>query len=262
VVINAAGLYGDHVERIARTPPFAIRPRKGQFVVFDKTAWALVNAIVLPVPTERTKGVLVCRTAYGNVLVGPTAEEVDARESPTVDQGALEALVEKAHALVPALAGHAVSAVYAGLRPATETKDYRIEALADRGWITVAGIRSTGLTGSLGIAAHVAGLYAQHFGPLRDSATPAWTPVPNLCETAERDWQGADPGEIVCHCELVTRREIETALSGPLPAGDLGGLKRRTRCMMGRCQGFYCSWRVMQLAAGRLADVAAEPLPA
>jgi glycerol-3-phosphate dehydrogenase len=262
VVINAAGLYGDHVERIARTPPFTIRPRKGQFVVFDKTAWPLVNTIVLPVPTERTKGVLVCRTAYGNVLAGPTAEEVDERESPTVDQGALEALVQKACALVPALAGHGVNAVYAGLRPATETKDYRIEALADRGWITVAGIRSTGLTGCLGIAAHVAGLYAQHFGSLRETAAPAWTPVPNLCETGERAWQAPDPGEIVCHCELVTRREIEAALSGPLPAGDLGGLKRRTRCMMGRCQGFYCSWRVMQLAAGRLADAAAEPLPA
>lgn len=262
VVINAAGLYGDRVESIARTPPFAIRPRKGQFVVFDKTAWPLVNAIVLPVPTERTKGVLVCRTAYGNVLAGPTAEDVDEREFPTVDQSALEALVQKARALVPALADHGVNAVYAGLRPATESKDYRIEALPDRGWITVAGIRSTGLTGSLGIASHVTGLYTRHFGSLRETAAPVWTPVPNLCETRERPWQAADPGEIVCHCELVTRHEIETALSGPLPAGDLGGLKRRTRCMMGRCQGFYCGWRVTQLASGRLADVSAEPLPA
>lgn len=260
VVINAAGLYADHVERIARTPPFTIRPRKGQFVVFDKTAWPLVNAIILPVPTERTKGVLVCRTAYGNVLAGPTAEDVDERESPTVDEAVLEGLVRRAQALVPGLAGHGVNAVYAGLRPATESKDYRIEALADRGWITVAGIRSTGLTGSLGIASHVAGLYARHFGALREAPVPVWTPVPNLCETGQRPWQAAAPGEVVCHCELVTRHEIEAALSGPLPAGDLGGLKRRTRCLMGRCQGFYCGWRVMQLAAGRLPDACAEPL--
>ncbi|MCU0868879.1 MAG: NAD(P)/FAD-dependent oxidoreductase [Burkholderiales bacterium] len=254
VVVNCAGLHGDHVERIARTPPFEIRPRKGQFVVFDKPAFDLVQSIVLPVPTERTKGVVVCRTAYGNLLVGPTAEEQSDRDHASVDHDALEALIAKGRALVPALADHGVNAVYAGLRPATERKEYRIEALPDRGWIGVGGIRSTGLTAALGIAQHVAALHVDHFGPLRGDVEPIWTPVPNLCEARPRRWQQADPGEIVCHCELVTAHEIDAALSGPLPAGDLGGLKRRTRCMMGRCQGFYCTWRVMQLAAGRLPD--------
>lgn len=259
VVINAAGLYGDHIERLARPEPFTIRPRKGQFVVFDKTAFPLVTAIVLPVPSERTKGVLVCRTAYGNLIVGPTAEEQDDRVNATVDQQALERLIAKGRALVPALAHHTVNAVYAGLRPATEFKDYQIEALPDIGWITVGGIRSTGLTGSLGIARHVAGLYAEHFGTLDDTVAPIPTPVPNLAEDRPRPYAQANPGEIVCHCELVTRGEIEAALVGPLPAGDLGGLKRRTRCAMGRCQGFYCSWRIAQLADGRLVDV---PKPA
>jgi glycerol-3-phosphate dehydrogenase len=257
VVINAAGLYGDQIESIARTSPFEIRPRKGQFVVFDKPARELVYSIVLPVPTARTKGVLVCPTAYGNLLVGPTAEDQEARDAATVDHDALERLVAKARTLVPALANHTVNAVYAGLRPATQFKDYQIEALPDRHWITVGGIRSTGLTAALGIAQHVADLYAQHFGALDWTAEPIWTPVPNLCEERPRRWQEPDPGEIVCHCELVTRHEIEAALGGPLPAGDLGGLKRRTRCMMGQCQGFYCSWRVAQLAAGRLVDVPA-----
>ena len=259
VVVNAAGLYGDHVERIARPAPFTIRPRKGQFVVFDKTAYPLVTAIVLPVPTERTKGVLVCRTAYGNLIVGPTAEEQDDRVNATVDQQALERLIANGRALVPALADHPVTAVYAGLRPATQFKDYQIEALPGEGWITVAGIRSTGLTGALGIAQHVAGLYVEHFGALDNAVTPIPTSVPNLAEDRPRPYAQANPGEIVCHCELVTRGEIEAALVGALPAGDLGGLKRRTRCAMGRCQGFYCSWRIAQLAHGRLADV---PRPA
>ena len=259
VVINAAGLYGDHVERIARPEPFTIRPRKGQFVVFDKTAYPLVTAIVLPVPTERTKGVLVCRTAYGNLIVGPTAEEQEDRVNATVDQQALERLIAKGRALVPALADHPVNAVYAGLRPATQFKDYQIEALPGEGWVTVGGIRSTGLTGALGIAQHVAGLYASHFGTLDDTVTPIPTPVPNLAEDRPRPYAQANPGEIVCHCELVTRGEIEAAMVGALPAGDLGGLKRRTRCAMGRCQGFYCGWRIAQLADGRLADV---PKPA
>ena len=85
--------------------------------------------------------------------------------------------------------------------------------------------------------------------------TPIPTPVPNLAEDRPRPYALPNPGEIVCHCELVTRGEIEAALGGALPAGDLGGLKRRTRCAMGRCQGFYCSWRIAQLADGRLADV-------
>jgi glycerol-3-phosphate dehydrogenase len=168
--------------------------------------------------------------------------------------------VERARQLVPALANHSVSATYAGLRPATQFKGYQIEALPDRGWITVGGIRSTGLTGSLGIASHVVGLYARHFGPLRENPAPDWTPVPNLCEENTRRYQEPDPGEIVCHCEWVTRHEIEAALSGPLPARDLGGLKRRTRCLMGRCQGFYCSARVMEVAAGRLAEPLLEEL--
>lgn len=254
--INAAGLQGDLVEAINRPSPFAIRPRKGQFVVFDKPAAALVNAIILPVPTERTKGVVVTRTAFGNLLVGPTAEDQEGRDAAPVDGAALAGLIETGRRILPALAGHRVTAVYAGLRPATEIKDYRIEAMPERRWITVAGIRSTGLTAALGIARHVAALYEAGFGPLAERAEPVWTPVPNLAETGGRPCR--EPGaEIVCHCELVTRQEIEAALSGPLPAGDLGGLKRRTRCMMGRCQGFYCTHRVAQIARGRLPDLAA-----
>lgn len=248
IVINAAGLFGDLVEAIARASPFDIRPRKGQFVVFDKSAHHLIRSIILPVPTERTKGVVLCRTIFGNLLVGPTAEETPEREHATTDEAALRSLIAAGHARIPALGEHAVTAVYAGLRPASERPDYRIEALADRHWISVAGIRSTGLTGALGIARHVAGLYTASFGPLRTDVQPIATPVPNLAEHRPRAIDGAMPGEVVCHCELVTRGEIEAALSGPLPAGDLGGLKRRTRCMMGRCQSFYCAARVASLA--------------
>jgi glycerol-3-phosphate dehydrogenase len=249
IVVNAAGNFGDHVEAICRPSPFKITPRKGQFVVFDKPAAALVRAIILPVPTERTKGIVMCRTAYGNLLVGPTAEDQEERERAEVDEATLQMLVAKGRELLPGLAAIGVNAIYAGLRPATQFKDYQISAVAARNWISVGGIRSTGLTGALGIAAHVAGLYAQHFHPLADAA-PIWTPVPNLCEERPRPYQTG--AEIVCHCEWVTRGEIAAALEGPLSAGDVGGLKRRTRAMMGRCQGFYCSADVMALAEGRL----------
>lgn len=245
VVINAAGNFGDLVEAIARPSPFTITPRKGQFVVFDKQASRLVRAIILPVPTERTKGVVLFRTIFGNLAIGPTAEDVAEREIAACDTATLERLRAHAISLVPQLAEVGVNAIYAGLRPATQHRDYVIEVLPDRCWITVGGIRSTGLTAALGIAQHVARLYADHFGGLPAAPEPIWTPVPNLSEDRPRPYQSG--GEIVCHCEWVTRDEIETALAGPLPAGDLGGLKRRTRAMMGRCQGFNCAAHVEAL---------------
>ncbi|MFO0001569.1 MAG: NAD(P)/FAD-dependent oxidoreductase, partial [bacterium] len=152
VVVNCAGLDGDLVEAIARPSPFAIRPRKGQFVVLDKTARRHLRGIVLPVPDERTKGVLVSPTAFGNVIVGPTAEDQDDRRDASVDGATLEKLRAQAARLVPAFADEPVTAAYAGLRPATQIKDFIIEAVPERRWITVGGIRSTGLTASLGLA--------------------------------------------------------------------------------------------------------------
>jgi glycerol-3-phosphate dehydrogenase len=262
VVVNCAGLYGDLVEAIARPSPFAIRPRKGQFVVLDKTARRHIRGIVLPVPNERTKGVLVSPTAFGNVIVGPTAEDQEDRRDTSVDGATLEVLHAQGARLVPALADEPVTAAYAGLRPATQVKDFVVEALPERRWITVSGIRSTGLTASLGLADHVASLHAAHFGPLPPRPEPIPVRVPNLAEESPRPWQTPGRGEIVCHCEMVTRAELEAALDGPLPAGDLGGLKRRTRCMLGRCQGFHCTRRVLEIATPRIggpAALAADP---
>ncbi|RWG07843.1 MAG: FAD/NAD(P)-binding oxidoreductase [Mesorhizobium sp.] len=254
IVINAAGNFGDLIEKIARPPPFRITPRKGQFVVFDKPASKLVNAIILPVPTERTKGVVLFRTCFGNLAIGPTAEDVEEREIATTDTATLERLRTRAIEMVPDLANVGVNATYAGLRPASRFKDYVIEALTDSNWITVAGIRSTGLTASLGIARHVGRLYAERFGELPNAGEPVWTPVANLTEGRHRPYM--DGGEIVCHCEWVTRAEIEGALEGPLPAKDLGGLKRRTRAMMGRCQGFNCSAHVEAILREKLRGTA------
>jgi glycerol-3-phosphate dehydrogenase len=252
LVINAAGLWGDEVDRrLLGEAWFTIKPRKGQFVVYDKTAAALTGHILLPVPTAVTKGVVVCRTAFGNLLVGPTAEEQDDRDRATTDRATLQALMRRGADILPALAGHEVTAVYAGLRPATEEKPYRIRADLAPGYICVGGIRSTGLSAALGIAAHVLDLAQGGWSPPPD---PVWPRVPNISVEGQRDWQSPGHGGIVCHCELVTRREVEAALAGPLAAASLAGLKRRTRATMGRCQGFYCTAELARLTEGRLAQ--------
>ncbi len=217
-VINCAGLYGDRIDALllGRTD-FTIKPRKGQFVVFDKAAARLLSSIILPVPDAGTKGVVLTPTIFGNLLVGPTAEETDDRSRATVTRPELDMLLQRACDILPALRDMPVTATYAGLRPATKFKEYRIRHDASRNWVTVGSIRSTGLTASLGIAHHVVELLGTRPVPAQAVAPQ----MPNLAEHLPRDWQTPGYGEIVCHCEMVTRREIEAALADPFPAATL-----------------------------------------
>lgn len=252
-VINCAGLYGDRIETaLLGTSEFEIRPRKGQFVVFDKAAADLINSIILPVPGERTKGVVLTRTVFGNLLVGPTAEEQSDRQLAGLDHAVLQSLIDSAVQRIPALHGMPVTATYAGLRPATERKEYRCRYEASQHYLVLGGVRSTGLTASLGLAQYAYKLYARQHQHTRPSgvSVPA---MPNLAEHLQRDWQQPNCGEIACHCEWVTKREIENAFASPLPPTTLSGLKRRTRACMGRCQGFYCGARIAEMTQHRFA---------
>ena len=128
IVVNAAGNFGDLVETIVRPSPFTITPRRGQFVVFDKEASKLVDAIILPVPTERTKGVVLFRTAFGNLAIGPTAEDVTEREVAATDTATLDRLKARALEMVPKLEGSASTQSMRGSGPPPQHKDYVIEA--------------------------------------------------------------------------------------------------------------------------------------
>jgi glycerol-3-phosphate dehydrogenase len=266
-VVNAAGLGSDVIDAMFGGCGFTIRPRRGELVVFDKLARPLLRSIILPVPTPRTKGVLLTPTVYGNVLLGPTAEDVSDRCARGTTAAGLGSLLEAGRRILPGLADEEVTATYAGLRAATEHSDYQIRVDASRRYACAGGIRSTGLSASLGIAEYVveqlaaAGLYLRP----RDCGPP---PVmPYIGEAGRRPYQdaariAADPayGQIVCHCERVTLGEIRDAMAGPVPPADLGGLRRRTRAMNGRCQGFYCAATVSRLfASGRDPELVRAP---
>ncbi len=252
--VNAAGLASDDVDRMFGGGGFTIRPRKGELIVFDKLARPLLTSIILPVPTARTKGVLVAPTVFGNVLLGPTAEDVPDRSDTSTSAPGLSALLAAGRRILPGLEQEEVTATYAGLRAATEHSDYQVAAHGR--YVRVAGIRSTGLTASLGIAEHVAGLLdeaglALKPRPAGDRELPR---MPYLGERGRRPYQdaeriGADPayGAIACHCERVTRGEIRDALAGEIPPAGVDGLRRRTRAMNGRCQAFYCGAAVSAL---------------
>ena len=247
-VVNAAGLGSDLLDRQFGHDEFTIAPRRGQLVVFDKMARPLLSSILLPVPTERTKGVLVAPTVYGNVLLGPTAEDVPDRDDTATTAAGIDGLFDAARRIVPDLVHEEVTATYAGVRAATEHPDYQITIHDGEHYACVGGIRSTGLTASLAIAEHVVGgMGAAGLRLAEAEHEPAVPHMPQLGESATRAFEDVrmiqdDPayGHIVCFCERVTAGELRDALRTPVPAVDLGGVRRRTRATNGRCQGFFC----------------------
>jgi glycerol-3-phosphate dehydrogenase len=253
-LVNAAGLHADTLDRLLGHDDFTVTPRRGQLLVYDKFARPLVRHILLPVPTALGKGVLVAPTVHGNVLLGPTAEDLDDRHATGSTADGLHALREQGRRVLPALLDEEVTAVYAGLRAATEHDDYQVRAHPGQGYVTAGGIRSTGLTSSLALAEHVLGLLTETGldpGPARDLEPVR---MPNLGEAFPRPYQrpdliAADPryGTLVCHCERVSLGEIRDALAATVPPRSLDGLRRRTRARAGRCQGFHCGAAVRAL---------------
>jgi glycerol-3-phosphate dehydrogenase len=171
VVVNCAGLYADRVARLAGDDSFSIYPRKGEFLVFDPPAGAPLEHILLPVPSPRTKGVLVFPTIDGKIVAGPTAVDLEDKDDWSVRPDAVQEILPKAVAMYPPLEGAQPIASYAGLRPAGRNVNYVVgPSRACRHLVNVAAIRSTGLTASLGIGERVADIVASlgiKLGPQR-----------------------------------------------------------------------------------------------
>jgi len=255
-VVNAAGLHADTIDRMFGHDSFTVTPRRGELIVFDKLARPLVNHILLQVPTKVSKGVLVSPTVFGNVMLGPTAEDIADKSATGSTAAGIASLFERGRRIMPDVMTEEVTAVYVGLRAATEHSDYRIAFHPAQRYVSVGGIRSTGLSASMAIAEYVvdglrdAGLT---LAPKHDFHSVR---MPNIGEAFARPYQCAakiaanpDYGRIVCHCERVTRGEILDATRAPIPARSLDGLRRRTRALLGRCQGFYCAATVTSLLA-------------
>lgn len=253
-VVNAAGLGADAIDAMLGHHRFTVTPRRGELIVYDKLARPLVDRIVLPVPTSRGKGVLVSPTIYGNVMLGPTSEDLEDRTATGTSQSGFDFLLEKGRALLPRLLDEEVTATYAGLRAAIDHGDYLIEADPDQRYLLIGGIRSTGLTAGMAIGEYVierlreAGLT---LGARTDLPVPPR--MPNLGEAFTRPYQdeeriAGDPeyGSIVCFCERVTAGELRDACTSVIPPAGLDGLRRRTRVMNGRCQGFFCGAEVQE----------------
>jgi glycerol-3-phosphate dehydrogenase len=259
-VVNAAGLHADEVDRMAGHERFTVTPRRGELIVFDKLSRPLVRHVLLPVPTATTKGVLVAPTVFGNVLLGPTAVDVERKDDTSSTADGIQRLLASGRRIMPGLLDYDMTAVYVGLRAATEHADYQIAVDGERCYACAGGVRSTGLTAAMAIAEYLRAVIAAAGLELRErrGGLPA-VRMPNIGEAFPRPYAqpekiAADPeyGRIVCFCERVTAGEIRDAAGAPIPPADLDGLRRRTRALMGRCQGFFCGAHIPALLADHM----------
>ena len=248
-VVNAAGLGSSAIDAMFGFDRFAVTPRRGQLLVFDKCSRPMLDHILLPVPSAMGKGVLVAPTVFGNVMVGPTAEDMDDVDTSVTRDG-IEFLIDNARRILPSLVGESVTAMYAGARAATQHSDYQLFGHPDLGYVCVGGIRSTGLTSSLALAEYCVETLIAGGATPRNGHAFAQRTVLNLGEgpVASSDHELTiaprsvviSDSPVVCLCERVTAADLDAAFTQPLPAGDFDGLRRRTRAGAGRCAMFHC----------------------
>ena len=242
-VVNAAGLWADEVAALMGDESLRITPRKGEFLVAEETLG--VDTVLLPVPSPRTKGILVTPIAFGGLLLGPTAVDQENKGDRATTAAGLAAARAGAARLVPGVADLPSVRQFAGLRAVNARGGYHIapSGVAPR-LLHVAGIRSTGLSASPAIARYVVERLAAmgvDLGPARALASPR----PLVFATGKDD-----DGEVLCLCRSVTTGEVRAALSRPPLPRTLDALKRRTGAMLGECQGSLCVPRVLALLVG------------
>ena len=260
-VINAAGLSADDVSRMVGVDDFEIHPRRGQEFLLDRKKEYITNHLIFPLPQEKSKGTLVIKTSDGNPMVGPTAEEVNDKEDlSTTDEG-LASVLSSVQRLVPSIDPKDIIAYFSGLRPAAG-KDFiiRHEQKAP-GFVNVAGIQSPGLTAAPAIAVYVVDLLKANglklrkklfFKRTRKKTTHLFSVSPEETKRLIKKDEGY--GDIVCRCEMVSKREVEEAIDRG--AKTLDGIKFRTRAQAGRCHGGFCTTRLMKI----LSEKTGQPL--
>jgi glycerol-3-phosphate dehydrogenase len=251
-VVNAAGLFADEVSRIFGGEEFTIKPRKGEYFLMDRLTRACPGRVVFPVPTSVSKGMLVIPTVEGTVLVGPTADSVEDKTNVATSTEQLEKIFDSGKTMIPSLSRNDVIASFAGLRPCLGEDFYIEPSKKAPALVQVAGIQSPGLTASPAIGEYVKNLL-KGMG-LNLTEKPDWDPrVKNRPRSRELSpfeldaLISGDPawGNIVCRCENVSEAEIVQAVR--LGHYTLDGVKYFTRAQMGRCQGGFCTYKIIKI---------------
>lgn len=254
VIVNAAGVYADVLHNMVSEEKYSITARRGQYCLLDKKAGNMVHCTIFQLPTSMGKGVLVTPTVHGNLMLGPTAEDIEDKEDVRTTAKGLRDLQEKAALSVGGLPGNMTITSFAGLRAHEKGDDFVIgEAKGAPGFFDVLGIESPGLTSAPAIGEYVAGLAAEYLNAEKKpdfiSRRQGILDPQKLSAQERNELIRKNPayGSIVCRCEKVTEGEIIDAIRRPVGARSLDGIKRRTRAGMGRCQAGFCTPRTIEI---------------
>ncbi len=255
-VVNAAGVYADKLHNMVSSRKLSITARRGNYMLLDKEAGSFVSHTIFQLPTKAGKGILVTPTVHGNLLLGPTSVEDGDKEDTRTYAVDLEDVAEKAALSVKdgKLPLRQVITSFSGLRAHEEGDDFVIGEAPDApGFFDVAGIESPGLSCSPAIGDYVAQMIAKkakaqkksHWISTRKGMVK--TKDMNPSERTKLIAEKPEYGTIVCRCEQISEGEIIDAITRPLGAVSMDGVKRRCRAGMGRCQGGFCTPRTMEL---------------
>lgn len=255
-VVNAAGVYADKFHNMVSEKKIHITPRRGDYCLLDKSAGSHVSHTIFALPGKYGKGILISPTVHGNLLLGPTAIDIEDKEGTNTTREGLDQVIAGANLNVKNIPMRQVITSFAGLRAHEDGHEFIIEEVEDaKGFIDCAGIESPGLTSSPAIGEMVADLLKEkmHLEEKKDFiATRKGVLNPNILSKEERAAlikEKPEYGNIICRCEMITEGEIIDAIRRPLGAKSLDGVKRRTRAGMGRCQAGFCSPRTMEILA-------------
>ncbi len=260
IVINAAGVYADRIHSMVSTVPMKITARRGQYCLYDKQTGKMVSRTIFQLPSKLGKGVLFTPTVHGNLLVGPTAEDIDDKEGTnTTAEGMNYARMKASESVENMPAGRMMITSFSGLRAHEEGDDFIIREAEDaENFIDAAGIESPGLSCAPVIGEYVANIVIPKLNPKKKEdfiAKREGIRHINSLPVEERERlikENSAYSVIVCRCEMITEGEILDAIHRPLGARTLDGIKRRTRAGMGRCQAGFCTPRTMELISAEL----------
>lgn len=258
-IVNCAGVYADSIyAMVSDKNLFKITARKGEYCLLDKKCGWLTDKTLFQLPTDMGKGVLVAPTTHGNIIVGPTATDIENKEDVDTTFDGLGAAFNTASVSVPTLARRNIITQFAGLRAHADSGDFVIGESDVSGFFNVAGIESPGLTSAPAIAKDVAKQVAAKLHANKNNGyVSSRKGIPCFAKMSDGDREAliaANPlyGKIVCRCENVTEGEIVDSIRRPVGATDLDGVKRRTRAGMGRCQMGFCTPRIMEILCREL----------
>ena len=258
-VVNAAGVYADTFHNMVSGRRLHIIPRKGEYCLLDKKVGNYVHSTIFQLPTVYGKGVLVTPTVHGNLLIGPTAADIEDKEAVSTTGEGIADVQKRAALSVEKLPTKQIITSFAGLRAHEEGGDFVLGEPEDApGFFDAAGIESPGLTCAPALGEYLAGLVAERLkAEKKENFVAARKGIPNMALASEEERKkliAENPAfaDVVCRCEMVTEGEILAAIHRPVGATTLDGVKRRTRAGMGRCQAGFCSPRTVELLAREL----------